>query len=105
MRGQCVSSLGYERSTCPQMLQLCAQIDLQESIKPRKMAGDSVLTRHVFIVDGRDFTAAVEQAVQDAQGEKKDDQALEHIINVANRNPEICVVTDGRGNLSAWGIE
>jgi len=38
----------------------------------------------------------------------KDDHeqmALAHLIEVANRDPEVCVVLDDRGNMSAWGLE
>lgn len=84
-----------------QIMQLWAQIDLLESIQVRS---SSSLVRFAFIIDGRDFVASTEAAVQ-KQDDKQDDHALDHLIEIANRNPEICVVLDNRGHLSAWGME
>jgi WD40 repeat protein len=90
-----------------QLLQLWAKIDLQESIQPRglALAGPSNI-RFAFIIDGRDFMLATEHAVQ-AKGavSNKDDHALSHLIEVANRSPEICIVLDEQGHMSAWGLE
>lgn len=88
-----------------QHLQLWGQIDLMESIQPRGLSERSDL-RFAFIIDGRDFMFATEHAVQ-AKALKKgsEDHALSHLIEVANRSPEICVVLDGDGNMSAWGLE
>lgn len=88
-----------------QLLQLWAQIDLKESIAPRGLSpADTSNIRFAFIVDGRDFILATEHAVQ-AGGANKEDHALSHLIEVANRSPEICIVLDGLGNMSAWGLE
>lgn len=35
----------------------------------------------------------------------KEDHALTHLIEVANRSPEICIVLDEQGHMSAWGLE
>ncbi|RAL67220.1 hypothetical protein DID88_007995 [Monilinia fructigena] len=90
-----------------QSLQLWGQVDLQESIQPRGL-GESKASklRFAFIIDGRDFTVATEHAMQErAASDSKEDHALAHLIEVANRNPEICVVLDEHGHLSAWGLE
>lgn len=58
------------------------------------------------IVHGRDISAAAETAVQQGPAEYgKGDGPLVNIVELANRNPEICVVFDGRGNMSAWAME
>ncbi|KAI9815640.1 MAG: regulator of (H+)-ATPase in vacuolar membrane [Thelocarpon impressellum] len=90
-----------------QILQLWAQVDLQESIKPRLSAlAEPSLKRYVFIIDGRDFTAATECAVQRANPrDATDDHALDHLVEVARRSPEVCVVLDEQGRMSAWGLE
>ncbi|KAH0537711.1 hypothetical protein FGG08_005518 [Glutinoglossum americanum] len=89
-----------------QMLQLWAVIDLRESIKPRHLPpGGQSSTRFAFIIDSRDFTLATERAVQRTPKGDQEHHALEHLIEVANRSPEVCVVLDDRGNMSAWGIE
>ncbi|CZR52061.1 related to RAV1-similarity to Drosophila DmX gene [Phialocephala subalpina] len=90
-----------------QLLQLWAQIDLKESIQPRELslAGSSKL-RFAFIIDGRDFMLATEDAVQAKNtANDKEDHALSHLIEVANRSPEICIVLDENGHMSAWGLE
>lgn len=90
-----------------QLLQLWAQIDLKESIQPRGLAlAEPSNLRYAFIIDGRDFMFATEHAVQaKGSGNDKDDHALSHLIEVANRSPEICVALDEQGHMSAWGIE
>lgn len=90
-----------------QLLQIWAQIDLTECIQPRDLSVSLPLgLRYAFIIDGRDFMLATENAVQaDNAGSETNDHALTHLIEVANRNPEICVVLDDRGHMSAWGLE
>ncbi|RDL37231.1 WD40 repeat-like protein [Venustampulla echinocandica] len=90
-----------------QLLQLWAEIDLKESIQPRGLGlAEASNIRFAFIIDGRDFMLATEHAVQAKAAESdKDDHALSHLIEVANRSPEICIVLDGLGNMSAWGLE
>ncbi|ESZ95068.1 hypothetical protein SBOR_4523 [Sclerotinia borealis F-4128] len=90
-----------------QSLQLWGQINLQESIQPRGLdEGKVSKLRFAFVIDGRDFTFATEHAVQErAASDSKEDHSLAHLIEVANRNPEICVVLDEHGHLSAWGLE
>ena len=89
-----------------QILQLWAQIDLQESIQPRGLTSDYSTIRFAFIIDGRDFMMATEHAVQArGSGSEKDDHAFSHLVEVANRSPEICVVLDSQGHMSAWGLE
>lgn len=58
------------------------------------------------IVHGRDISAAAETAVQEGPAEYgKGDGPLVNTVELANRNPEICVVFDGRGKMSAWAME
>lgn len=89
------------------LLQLWAQIDLGESIQPRGLSiSQPSNIRFAFIIDGRDFMLATERSVQaKVISSGKEDHALAHLIEVANRNPEICVVMDESGNMSAWGLE
>ncbi|KAF2635435.1 hypothetical protein P280DRAFT_473836 [Massarina eburnea CBS 473.64] len=83
---------------------LWTEVDLFDSIKPRSLDHASE-KRYAFFVDGKYFTHATERAVQQATVQEKDGMALNHLIEVANRNPEICVVLDDRGNMTAWGFE
>lgn len=87
-------------------LQLWAEIDMYESIQPRKaLTASQTDRRYGFIVDSRDFSIATERAVQRGTGQARENHALEHLIEIATRSPEICVVLDGRGHMSAWGLE
>ncbi|KAK4141274.1 RAVE protein 1 C terminal-domain-containing protein [Dichotomopilus funicola] len=62
--------------------------------------------RWAFIIHGGDLAAAAETAVQEGGGRPKGDTAaLDHLITVANQSPEICIVLDGRGRMSAWALE
>lgn len=85
-------------------LALWTEVDLMESIIPRSPDQQS-RKRYAFFIDGRSFTHATERVVEQATSAEKDQMALNHLIEVANRNPEICVVLDDRGNMSAWGFE
>ncbi|KAI9892011.1 MAG: regulator of (H+)-ATPase in vacuolar membrane [Vezdaea aestivalis] len=88
-----------------QILQLWSQIDLQESINPRLFGSDEVTSnRYTFIINSRDFSLATERAVE-LNADQDLSQALEHTIEIANRSPEVCVVMDDKGRMSAWGIE
>lgn len=88
-------------------MNMWAEVDLMESIMSRVVPLDQQSTkRFAFFIDGRYFTHATERAMQQASAEEKDHGvALHHLIEVANRSPEICVVLDDRGNMSAWGFE
>jgi hypothetical protein len=48
---------------------------------------------------------ATEHAVQEKGFGEVEGHALSHLVEVANRNPEICVVLDEVGHMSAWGLE
>lgn len=86
------------------LMQEISAINTKESIQPRRMSMNSVSTnRFAFMIHSRDLSRAAERALQiDRQGT---DHALEHLIEIANRAPEICIVLDGRGHMSAWGLE
>lgn len=88
-------------------MHMWADVDLMESIMPRSMhVEEHSRKRFAFFIDGKHFTHATERAMRQASAEEKDHGiALHHLIEVANRNPEICVVLDDHGNMSAWGFE
>lgn len=91
-----------------EILGLWTTIDCVESIKPRRFPNPVPSDkRYAFVIDSRDFTAATERAVEQADNGKKspDQHALEHLIAIANRSPEVVVVLDDQGNMSAWGLE
>lgn len=84
--------------------QLWGKVNVGSSPPGRSLQPDWNL---IFFLDGRDFTASVEKAVLDrmADDSSTDDVALDHLVAVANRNPEICIAMDGKGCMSAWAFE
>lgn len=90
-----------------QHVHLWGTIDLAASLQDATLPPTVRPLRWGWIMHGRDFSAAVEHAVLEAEApaSSRDDAALQHLIAVANRNPEVCVVFDGRGQMSAWGLE
>ena len=90
-----------------QTLQLWAEIDMQESIQPREISDSNCSNeRFAFVIDSNDFAKATEQALRTASTDGEyDNHALEHLKEVAKTSPEVCVIVDKRGNMSAWGLE
>ncbi|ROV92027.1 hypothetical protein VMCG_09527 [Cytospora schulzeri] len=81
-----------------QHLQLWGQIDLAAQGGPNPT--------WAAIVHGRDFSAATETVVQEGPAEYgKGDGPLVKVVELANRNPEICIAFDGHGKMSAWAME
>ncbi|CAL5871667.1 uncharacterized protein PFLUO_LOCUS5920 [Penicillium psychrofluorescens] len=87
-------------------LQFWADIDMNSSVQPRDASENDQGSqrRYGFILDSRDFCSATERAVERHTG-NKENHALEHLIEVANKSPEICVVIDGQGHMAAWALE
>lgn len=86
------------------LMQMISSIDANESIQPRRLSMGSVSkNRFTFILHSRDLARAAERALQTSR--QSSGHALEHLIEIANRSPEICVVLDGLGHMSAWGLE
>ncbi|KAM7206227.1 RAVE protein 1 C terminal domain containing protein [Rhypophila sp. PSN 637] len=92
-----------------QNLRLWGKLDLATSVQTRTLSDSNPAIstiRWAFMMHGRDLSAATEKAVQDGVSPADEDVgALDHLIAVANRSPEICVVLDGRGQMSAWALE
>ena len=85
-----------------QILQLWAEIDLQESIQPRNPQSDDRLsTRLVFFIDSADFQNAIKHVKKDIE----DKPVLEHLVEIAELSPEVCVVLDDNGHMCAWGLQ
>ncbi|KAF2229701.1 WD repeat protein-like protein [Viridothelium virens] len=89
-----------------QILQLWAEINLVDSIQPRSISlAEQSKKRFAFILDSKDLRLATERAVEHASEEEKEQYAIGHLTDVANMCPEVCVVLDDRGHMSAWGLE
>ena len=89
-----------------QLLQLWAEIDLQESIQPRSIgSATQSCHRYALFIDSPDFICATQIAAQVVADGRKEHYALDHLAEVARCNSDVCVVLDDKGHMSAWGIE
>ena len=89
-----------------QILQLWAEINLIDSIQPRSISlAEQSKKRFTFILDSKDLRLAIERAVEHASDAEKEQYAIGHLTDIANMCPEVCVVLDDRGHMSAWGLE
>ncbi|KXX74066.1 Regulator of V-ATPase in vacuolar membrane protein 1 [Madurella mycetomatis] len=92
-----------------QHLQLWGKVDLGTSVQGLglKSGSPTERLRWAFVMHGGDLSAATEKAVQDGapSHSPEDAAALDRLIKLANRSPEVCVVLDGRGRMSAWALE
>lgn len=90
-----------------QALQLWAQIDILESIQPRlhrtpAPSGD----RYAFFISSDDFNAVSQETLRAIPGDgDAGTHALEHLLEISNKKPEVCVVLDAHGRMSAWGLD
>ncbi|KAI5456269.1 RAVE protein 1 C terminal-domain-containing protein [Mariannaea sp. PMI_226] len=84
--------------------QLWGQVDMCAPSQDYPLPQDM---RWAFVIDGRDFTASVEKEVELRMSDDSstDDVALDHLVAIANKNPEVCIALDGQGAMSAWAFE
>ncbi|EER42251.1 WD repeat protein [Histoplasma capsulatum H143] len=91
-----------DRTCSKSALQLWAEIDMNDAIQPRQPRNSEFAKRRYgFIIDGRDFSAATERAVQLGAAMDQDNRALEHLVEVATKSPEVCIIMDDRGHMAA----
>ncbi|KAL8940426.1 MAG: hypothetical protein Q9216_002831 [Gyalolechia sp. 2 TL-2023] len=95
-----------------QGLQLWSELDMQASIQPRQPSPRlQSRDRFAFIIDSQEFAGATATAVERANKLRATStasdkhHALEHIAEIAKSCPEICVILDRHGHMSAWGLE
>ncbi|KAL7959039.1 RAVE protein 1 C terminal domain-containing protein [Trichoderma compactum] len=84
--------------------QIWGKINVTESMPSDTLPQEPWLA---CIIDGRDFTASVERAIEQrmADDSSTDDVALDHLVAIANRSPEICLAMNRSGFLTAWALE
>ena len=90
-----------------QALHLSAEIDMLEAIQPR--LGKSPVSsqdRYALFINGEDFGIASRQLlatkpVDDNNGA----HASEHLSEIRKKDPEICMILDADGHMSAWGLQ
>ncbi|KAL1887431.1 regulator of (H+)-ATPase in vacuolar membrane [Sporothrix stenoceras] len=95
-------------STTQQQLFLWGTVDLAASLQAAALSNGAFAhnVQWAFIIQGRDLSAATERAVQERdETSEKNAGALQHLVNIANRSSEICLVLDARGALAALSLE
>jgi len=89
-----------------QTLQLWAEINLMESIQPRLNESlDRPDERYTFFINAEEFQHISQNVLQETSKNEANSHALEHLSEIANRSPDICVILDANGHMSAWGLE
>lgn len=90
-------------------LQLCGRINVATSIREasvKSLTPNDRPYRWATVVDGRDFSAAVEKAVQlQPDTGDKENLPIDHLVETATKSPEVCLVLNSEGTLSAWAVE
>lgn len=81
-------------------------IDMANAIQPRvKDDTEFGQRRYAFVLDCREFAAAVAGCERRSQlSPSKQRDALEHIVEVAKKSPDIVVILDSKGHMSVWGV-
>ena len=90
-----------------QTLQLWAEIDMRQSIQPH-LPNVKVDSHHRFamFIESQDFIAAASDFLKTRADASEDgNYAFEHLTEVVKTNPDVCIVLDRHGNMSAWGME
>ncbi|KAI4734859.1 hypothetical protein E4T50_14619 [Aureobasidium sp. EXF-12298] len=82
------------------VLGLYADLDLTKAVRPLVPSN----RRYAFLVPSSVFSDAVEHAVN-TPTLPAERHAIEYMKELAKRNPDIVVVTDDQGHMSAWGLE
>ena len=87
-------------------MQLWAEINMYESLQPRNLTVDNLdPSRYAFFINSQDFSDAIARVTDTGERDANHEAHLfDHLIDVAKTTPDICVVVDRYGNMSAWGI-
>ena len=89
-----------------QALQLWAELDLTQCMSPEIQPKSHHLgKRYAFVIDNWEYEALVERVTHRSSNTEKDQEMLKRLVDVAYRDPDICIVLDDQGNMSAWGLE
>lgn len=90
-------------------LQLCGQINVATSIREAPVKAATLndrFFRWAVMLDGREFSSAVEKEVQlQSVAHDKENLPIDHLIAAATKNPDVCLVFNGEGVISAWAVE
>jgi rabconnectin-3a len=87
-------------------LYLKGKVDISWSIQQQALANTISPQPWVFFVDGRDVTAAAENAIQRTPSAvTESNAAIERLVGIASNNSELCFVYGGGDTLSVLALE
>lgn len=89
------------------ILSLYAELDLLAVIQPKDSTkAHTTPRRYVFLIQSDVFNSAVEHVLKESSGKTgKSRHAVEYLKEIASRKPDMVVVVDNAGHMSAWGLE
>ena len=88
-----------------QVLRLWREIDMQASIQPRSIGqGNASSDRFALFMSSKDFNEGIVNALASVKS-LTDRPFLEHLLEVTARSPEVCLVMDDAGHMSAWTLQ
>lgn len=87
------------------LLQLWASIPLEKPFGRDPEHNSGISQWSVMIIDSGEFARAMVGAVETVGSDKGEEGALQRLIEVAGRDPDVCVVFDRKGRMTAWGLE
>jgi len=88
-----------------EIMALDAEIDMVGAVQPRDVANTQGGCKRYAFVIGADVLSRITENVTKDVPEGQDKHAQEYVKEVASRKPDIVVVLDGQGHMSAWGLE
>ncbi|KAF2861564.1 hypothetical protein K470DRAFT_256930 [Piedraia hortae CBS 480.64] len=84
-------------------IDLVSAIPQSPSLTSDGMSSTSQPVRFAFMLPADQFSAAV-SAVHIRKTDDKISHSLEHLKEVVSRSPDVFVIMDGQGRMSAWGL-
>ena len=91
---------------CLQILQLWTEINLTDSLQLHMpLSPTGIEVRYVTVLDRFDFAKSVDMAVSNNPSGESESLAQENLRTIAAEDPEICIIFDKAGNMSAWSLE
>ncbi|KAL1306181.1 hypothetical protein AAFC00_004283 [Neodothiora populina] len=89
-----------------EILSLHAELDMFKVIQPKDTpSNESIQRRYSFLIPSHVFNAAAAHVLEGEFQRAESRHALEYLKELASREPDVAVVMDDQGHMSAWGLE
>ena len=91
---------------CLQILNLWEDLDLVPCIQPPTPLSPSPFKRRsVTIIDALEFKSMVETDGERQTPNEREQHTWDRLHDIASEDPDVCLVFDDSGNMSAWALE